>query len=154
MTTKKMTSKEVLNQFRKEAIHYKFQDDIAIQTAFNFFIDYLHKEDLISDKVADSIIFTEGIRQREARLIQSHIMERYSLEDFKRQIDSMLRYNISVYHTISDLARGGSFLAYNSDIIAFVNKVKKNNKEYPIEKTLDLYYHLIALHGEKLYNNN
>lgn len=91
--------------------------------------------------------------------IRSHIQEYYTPEELKNQADSIrrndARFYPTYYHAVKHMAEGGCFLVYYGDVIDFLNSLGINpeNKQYPEEKSWELYCHLIARDAELLIKN-
>lgn len=89
-------------------------------------------------------------------LIKKHILEYTTVEELKANIKSVnYDYNTN-YNNIIRLVEGGLFLIYNDDISEFLTSLNINekSKKFNENDSFNLYKHLIALNGEKLFEKN
>jgi len=89
---------------------------------------------------------------------KKHILKYYTRKSFKSQVDYMIHPRCPTpYHAIMEMARGGCFLVYNTDVVKYLTKTlglpthDARGREYDVSKSFDLYCHLLARDGEKLY---
>ena len=92
--------------------------------------------------------------------IQEHIKEYYTIEELKEQVKALqtpreykcFTHTASIYEALVEMVEGGCFLVYNSDVQEFLNSLGINpeGKEYDVQKSWDLYKHLIVREGAKL----
>ena len=89
---------------------------------------------------------------------KKHILKFYTKKGFKEQIEYMIHPRCpSPYHAVKEMASGGCFLIYNGDIVKYLTKTlglpsrDARGKEYDDMKSFELYCHLLARDGEKLY---
>lgn len=88
--------------------------------------------------------------------IKNHIGEFYTPQELKNEVDGIKCYQYPTdYHCIKHMAEGGSFLIYYNEVVEFLNNLGINpeGKEYPQEKSWELYCHLIARDGSKYIKN-
>ncbi len=78
--------------------------------------------------------------------IRKHILEFQKLRGSK--IEKL------TYQEVKEQVQNGEYLIFNDDIIDFLNSLKINEEKkiYSIEKSLALYYHLVAREYLKLFN--
>ena len=83
--------------------------------------------------------------------IQKHILEYYTINELKEQV-KVFDNLPTTYHALQEMVQSGCFLIYYQDVQDFLNGLGINpeGKEYPNEKSWELYKHLIAREGEKL----
>lgn len=83
--------------------------------------------------------------------IREHIGEYYTMEELRQQLKAF-DYLPNNYNIIIEMAQGGAFLCYHSDVRDFLNGlgVNPNNKEYDTAKSWELYKHLIAREAVKM----
>lgn len=92
------------------------------------------------------------------KAVQNHIMNYYeNIDDLKSQLNNLNdgRVANSIYQAALYMAQGGCFLIYYTEVKEFLNSlgINPNNKEYSEEKSWELYKHLIAINGVRLYLN-
>lgn len=89
---------------------------------------------------------------------QKHILSYYSKSSFVSQVDYIIcRQYPTPYHAIKHMVEGGCFLIYFDDVVKYLTKKlglpsrDSRGKQYDEYKSWELYCHLIARDGEKLY---
>jgi len=86
--------------------------------------------------------------------IQEHILDYYEgdKEQFIHDVDAVKYGYMGNLQALEVLVESGVPLTYDSDIVEFLNGLGINpeNKEYPIQKSRDLYKNLIVREGVKL----
>lgn len=83
-------------------------------------------------------------------MIREHILEYYSPEELKNQVEYLQegcrRLYPTNYDAVYHMVEGGSFMVYNHEIIDFLDSlgINSNNKKYDPYDSFKLYCHLIA----------
>lgn len=62
----------------------------------------------------------------------------------KKQLEYMVNPKESYYNAARRWVEGGGFLIYTEDVVRRVYMRTKSEKEYPAEKSWELYVHLVA----------
>ena len=93
-----------------------------------------------------------------SQAVQKHILDYYKeegVEGFVHDVEAVKYGNMTDAEAIRAWVQCGMPLAYNEDIVNFLNGLGINpeNKEYPIQQSIDLYYNLIVREGLKILNN-
>ena len=93
-------------------------------------------------------------RKEVSENIQAHILDYYdSPEDFIEQMD-VFDYLPNNWKRGEEIAKGGSYLIYNSDMADFLNELKINpkGKTFSEDKAFDMYTSLVGRESAKLYD--
>lgn len=82
--------------------------------------------------------------------IRAHILEYYSPEELKNQVNALSYIRGCNYHKVFHMVESGCFLIYSYQISEFLNSlgINPDNKEYDPADSFKLYCHLIARDSE------
>lgn len=81
-----------------------------------------------------------------------HILSFYTQEEFVDEVRNQMKGGKSAYQAIDRMVLGGDFLAWNDDIRQYLSSIGvKGSRKYSNDETWNLYRHLLARDGSKLY---
>lgn len=88
--------------------------------------------------------------------IRKHIKEFYTPDELIEQVNFLKCSTYPTdYHVVYHMVKSGCFLICNHSIVNFLNSLGINpkNKEYNVQKSFELYCHLLARDAQLILKN-